>query len=227
MLRRARRDLPEIVCLALYASGVYGSLLWPPVRELVSFVAEPLRRALVPHVEGVPIIARAVLAFAVFDALAYLVHRAAHANPLLWRIHRFHHSGAKLGPLTTFRFHVIEIAWRMVLQFLPLSILGTATAIPNALWLALLAFNVLAHSGRDWSLGPLGRVVVSPAYHRRHHDGEPANFAMFFVCWDVLCGTETSSTTGGDQRFERNPSRPLNTASSPCSNSSRGVTFAA
>lgn len=80
------------VYVLLYASGIYGLVLWPPVQRVVTAVAEPLRRALALEVEHLPLLVRVILALAAFDALAYWVHRAAHASPLLWRIHRVHHS---------------------------------------------------------------------------------------------------------------------------------------
>src|SRR4029079_8123077 len=116
------------------------------VHDVVETIAGPLRRGMAPAVEQLPLGIRVVLALVLFDVLAYWVHRAAHASPLLWRIHRVHHSESALGPTTTFRFHVIGIVWRMAVQFLPLYLLGIAAEIPTAAWLALLAFNVLAHS---------------------------------------------------------------------------------
>jgi sterol desaturase/sphingolipid hydroxylase (fatty acid hydroxylase superfamily) len=190
----------------LYASGVYGLVLWPPVRAAVTAVAEPLRRAIDPAVGQLPLPIRCILALIAFDALAYWVHRAAHASPLLWRVHRLHHSDPELGPLTTFRFHVVEIAWRMAVQFLPLYVLGIAASIPPAGYAAMLVFNVLAHSGLDWTYGLLGRAVVSPAYHAVHHRrASAANFGMFFTVWDRWFGTRAAVREGVSPRFARSP----------------------
>lgn len=176
------------IYVLLYASGFYGLVLWPPIQSAVSAIAEPLRRAIAPAVEPLPLGIRFLLALIVFDALAYWVHRAAHASPLLWRFHRVHHSDSDLGATTTFRFHIVEIAWRMAVQFLPLYLLGIAAAIPPAAYLSLLAFNVLAHSDLPWHFGIAGRAIVSPSYHAVHHrDG--VNFGMFFVWWDGWFGT--------------------------------------
>jgi sterol desaturase/sphingolipid hydroxylase (fatty acid hydroxylase superfamily) len=185
MSERAR----NVVYLLLYASGIYGLVLWPPIQAIVTMTAGPLRRMLATDVERLPLLARCAIAFVAVDALAYWMHRAAHASPLLWRLHRVHHSDPSLGVLTTFRFHVAEIAWRMLLQFLPLYLLGIAAAIPTSAILALLAFNLLAHSNRDWHFGLLGRAVVSPAYHGTHHREDGTNFGMYLVVWDSMFGT--------------------------------------
>jgi sterol desaturase/sphingolipid hydroxylase (fatty acid hydroxylase superfamily) len=171
--------------ILLYAGGVYAFVLWPPVTAAVTFLAAPLRNLIANDVERIPLLARCTAALMLFDLLAYWVHRAAHANALLWRIHRVHHSDPDLGPWITFRFHIVEIAWRMALQFLPLYLLGVVADIPNAIYLVLLVFNLVAHSDLDWRFGPL----VGPAYHGVHHRDDRANFGMFFVVWDRVFRT--------------------------------------
>lgn len=171
--------------ILLYASGAYAFVLWPPVTKLVTTIAAPLRALIAEDVERIPVAVRCLIALIAFDLLAYWVHRAAHANAFLWRIHRVHHSDPNLGPWITFRFHVAEIAWRMAIQLLPLYLLGVAAAIPNAVWLVIVVFNLVAHSDLDWRFGPL----VGPAYHGVHHRDGRANFGMFFVVWDVLFRT--------------------------------------
>lgn len=171
--------------ILLYLSGAYAFFLWPPITAAVTTIAEPLRRVLAGDIERVPMLIRCALALIVFDLIAYWVHRAAHANAFLWRFHRVHHSDPDLGPWITFRFHVVEIAWRMAIQFFPLYVLGVAAAIPTSVYLALVVFNLVAHSDLDWRFGPL----VGPAYHGVHHRDEHANFGMFFVAWDSLFGT--------------------------------------
>lgn len=190
-MRAALRRLgPDAIYALLYASGLYGLVLWPPIRTAVSAIAEPLRRLIAEDVERLPLAIRCVLALIVFDFLAYWVHRAAHASPLLWRFHRIHHGGSELTPLTTFRFHVVEIAWRMAVQFLPLYILGVAAGLPLPVYLGLLLLNVLAHSDSGWTFGILGRAIVSPRYHGvHHHEEHPANFGMFLAVWDAWFGT--------------------------------------
>jgi hypothetical protein len=47
------------------------------------------------------------------------------------------------------------------------------------------------HANLNWRLGPLGRIIVSPAYHRLHHArdlGErgTVNFGFVLVVWDQL-----------------------------------------
>jgi sterol desaturase/sphingolipid hydroxylase (fatty acid hydroxylase superfamily) len=193
--RRIAAMRANLLYVALYASGIYGLVLWPPVQRIVSWLAAPLRDGLAPLVDAKPLAVRILVAFVLFDFLAYWVHRAAHASALLWRVHRVHHAEQAFGPLTTFRFHVAEVAWRMAVQFIPLYLLGIAANIPRSVYIAFIAFNVLAHSGLGWTFGAVGRALVSPAYHGDHHRGERRNYAMFLPFWDDLFGTRYSSAS--------------------------------
>jgi sterol desaturase/sphingolipid hydroxylase (fatty acid hydroxylase superfamily) len=50
--------------------------------------------------------------------------------------------------------------------------------------------GTLQHANLRWTFGPLGRVLVSPAYHRLHHapDIQRANLGVVLTIWDVLAG---------------------------------------
>ena len=50
--------------------------------------------------------------------------------------------------------------------------------------------SALMYSEIFLRLEPLGRVLVSPAYHRLHHatDIQDANLGVVFTVWDVLAG---------------------------------------
>ena len=53
-----------------------------------------------------------------------------------------------------------------------------------------MCIGTLQHANLRWSFGPLGRVIVSPAYHRLHHDREnqAVNLGVVLTVWDVLVG---------------------------------------
>ncbi len=50
--------------------------------------------------------------------------------------------------------------------------------------------GTLQHANIRWTFGPLGRVIVSPAYHRLHHapDTQGVNLGVVLTIWDVLAG---------------------------------------
>jgi sterol desaturase/sphingolipid hydroxylase (fatty acid hydroxylase superfamily) len=55
---------------------------------------------------------------------------------------------------------------------------------------AYVCVGTLQHANLRWTFGPLGLVLVSPAYHRLHHDPDTqdVNLAVVLTIWDVLTG---------------------------------------
>jgi sterol desaturase/sphingolipid hydroxylase (fatty acid hydroxylase superfamily) len=186
-----RRISPDLVYVALWLSGAY-SLLWPPIIRASRWIAGPLRGA--SGLEQLPWMLKAVVLFLAVDFAAYVTHRAMHSMPFLWRFHQIHHSATDLRPLIAFRFHVVEVATRMFASMLPLALLGVDPAdAPLTMLFIPLVVEILAHSDLRWSLGPLGRLVVSPRFHRVHHVAGArhahANYGLVMTIWDDLLGT--------------------------------------
>jgi len=77
---------------------------------------------------------------------------------------------------------------------IPALVLEASGSVPAAALIAYGCFVTLPHANLRWTFGPLGRVLVSPAYHRLHHaslpvDGRPVvNLGFVLVCWDRLAG---------------------------------------
>jgi sterol desaturase/sphingolipid hydroxylase (fatty acid hydroxylase superfamily) len=75
--------------------------------------------------------------------------------------------------------------------------IGVEPAQFVGLVIATRVLQSLQHANLAWTLGPLGRVIVSPLFHRRHHaigighEGarQGCNFAVLLPIWDVLFGT--------------------------------------
>lgn len=140
-----------------------------------------------------PFWAQFVVGYLAADFVVYTSHVLLHKVGVLWRFHAMHHSQRNLNPLTTHRTHLVEDVFQDAVQYLPLALLGVG--FPT--WVGVRAFNWVwshvVHSNVRWNLGPLGRVLVSPQYHRIHHSIDPQhhdrNFASRFVVWDWLFGT--------------------------------------
>ena len=179
----------NVIYFAVYASGLYGFLFWPPVTRLAQILTAPIRSVLpLEKFATLPFAARWIIVFVAVDFFAYWAHRIAHTNRFLWRFHRVHHSDASLGPLTAFRCHAVEVAWRMFARALPLSLLAVDPAtMPIGLFVIPLFAEIVAHSDLDWNFGP----IVGPAFHAVHHkEGPRKNLSMLLTIWDTLFGTE-------------------------------------
>ena len=143
-----------------------------------------------------------VLYLLLFDAVDYLYHRAQHAWPWLWQLHALHHSQRQMTLWTDNRNHLLDD----VLRDSVFVLLALAVGIPPGQFVAVVActqlLESLSHANVRLHFGPvLGRLVVSPHFHRVHHamgvgheSAGPGslgghNFAVLFPVWDLLGGT--------------------------------------
>jgi len=130
----------------------------------------------------------------------YLAHRALHLFPVLWRIHRVHHSDDFVDVTTTYRTHPVETVWRFLFVFVPVWLIGIPALAVVIQRLVSAANGILEHGNiRLWR--PLDRVLslvwVTPNIHKIHHSRERAetnsNYGNVLTLYDRLLGTFTPS----------------------------------
>ena len=144
----------------------------------------------------VPPLAALATGFLLRSAASYAIHVAMHKLPVLWRIHRVHHTDRAMDVSTTVRFHPLEFAISLPLLVALALMLGIP---PLALLLYELFDAVMAvFTHADIRLPArveraLRLVLVTPAMHRIHHSAwQPetdSNYGATFSIWDRLCGT--------------------------------------
>ncbi len=125
------------------------------------------------------------------DLCNWLAHWGDHRFGVLWRIHALHHSQEELSVLTSFRAHPLMHTTGFVLATVPVLLLTGAHPLAPILITVYVCLGTLPHTNVRWSYGPLGRVMVSPAYHRLHHAVEgrqEVNLGIVLTIWDVLAG---------------------------------------
>jgi sterol desaturase/sphingolipid hydroxylase (fatty acid hydroxylase superfamily) len=168
--------LPLLGLAAALAAAARGWGLWPllPLPPLLALLA----------------------ALLVLDALRWLMHRALHRVPLLWRLHRVHHSDVRFDVTTGVRFHPIEIALSMAIKLAVIAALGAPPAAVVVFEILLSCGSLFTHA--DLALPPrvervLRALVVTPTMHRVHHsvvqDETDSNFAFNLSVWDRLFGS--------------------------------------
>ena len=147
--------------------------------------------ALWPH--GLPIWVQAILMVLVVDLLRYWLHRAAHENATLWRLHSVHHSVEHLYWLNTGRFHPLEKVLQMSLDSLPFLLMGVDARVLALYYIAYATNGFFQHCNIRVEYGFLNYIVGSAETHRWHHSREPresnANYGNTVIIWDVLFGT--------------------------------------
>jgi sterol desaturase/sphingolipid hydroxylase (fatty acid hydroxylase superfamily) len=138
-----------------------------------------------------PRLAVVVVILVAMDAMNWAAHVANHRSLALWRLHALHHSQEDMNVFTTFRTHPLIHATYLP-ALVPALVLSASGAVPGAALIAYGCLVALAHANLRWTFGPLGRVLVSPAYHRLHHVQVPVhprgavNFGFVLVGWDRL-----------------------------------------
>jgi sterol desaturase/sphingolipid hydroxylase (fatty acid hydroxylase superfamily) len=153
--------------------------------------------------DRLPMVPRFIVVVAMMvgiDGMNWCAHVANHRFTTLWRLHALHHSQEDMSVFTTFRTHpLIHAAYLPAL--LPVLVLGASGTIPGAVLIAYGCAVALPHANLTWRLGPLGRVIVSPAYHRIHHARDlgqkgNVNFGFVLVVWDRLARRAEFPVTG-------------------------------
>ena len=132
-----------------------------------------------------------VVALLAMDLCNWLAHWGDHRIGMLWRVHALHHSQEELSVLTSFRAHPLMHTTGFVLATVPVLLLAGAHPLAPVLITVYVCLGTLPHTNVRWSYGPLGRILVSPAYHRQHHAMEgqqEANLGVVLTVWDVLAG---------------------------------------
>jgi sterol desaturase/sphingolipid hydroxylase (fatty acid hydroxylase superfamily) len=150
---------------------------------------------------GLPFAGQLVLGMIVLDfGYGYVAHRAMHWSPLLWRVHRVHHSDPFVDVTTTFRNHPLESLWRSLFVLVPVGVLGIPPEVVVLHRLLSTVNAVFEHANiRVWA--PLDRVVswiwVTPDMHKLHHSREQretdSNYGNLFPMFDRLLATFTPS----------------------------------
>jgi sterol desaturase/sphingolipid hydroxylase (fatty acid hydroxylase superfamily) len=199
-----REDAPLEIAITL----LFGAVIYPGVLLVVGFLAMQYTPALQGTLAGLPVWAMLVVLLLGDDLTQYWWHRASH-SPLLWPLHRAHHSAPHMGVRVVYRNNFFYYAMMPGLWISAyLVFLGLGPVYP---WYVLAKVLVLlgSHSELRWDrvlyrtrwLQPLAwiveRTISTPCTHFAHHairmdDGighYKGNFGNLLFFWDVLFGT--------------------------------------
>lgn len=170
-----------------------------------------------PHL---PLWSKIVLAVVALDFVIYLQHVLFHHVPILWRLHRMHHTDLDIDVTTGNRFHPVEIVLSACIKLAAVALIG-APAV------AVVVFEVVLNATSQFNHGNiripvsfdryLRLFVVTPDMHRVHHSVIPretnSNFGFNLPWWDRLCGTYRPQPAEGHEGMTiglnefRNPAR--------------------
>jgi len=205
---RSPHDTREDAPLETAITLLFGAVIYHGILLLVGFLAQHYTPTLANSLAGLPVWAMVVILLVGDDLTQYLWHRAWH-SPLLWPLHRAHHSAPHMGARVVYRNNFFYYAMMPGLWISgALVFLGLGVIYP---WYLLAKGLVLigSHSDFRWDrilyrwrwLHPLAwiveRSISTPATHFAHHaisqdDGVGhyrGNYGNLLFFWDVLFGT--------------------------------------
>ena len=122
-----------------------------------------------------------------------------------------HHSQEELSILTTFRAHpLVHVSF--LISAIPILAVASKRGHPGAVLTIYACLGALPHANVRWTYGKLGRILISPAYHRLHHSATgrlDINLGTVFTIWDMLSRRAVFPAAG------RRPGRPTGLAGRP------------
>lgn len=201
-----RPDSREWFTDALYTIVI--QIAMPPLLGLLvvlglSELTQPyLHSALWPH--HWPVLAQGLLMVLLVDLMRYWVHRFAHTNPILWRLHAVHHSPDKLYWLNTARFHPLEKVLHFFFDSIPFILLGVNEYVLAFYFVCYAVNGFYQHSNVHLRPGLLNYIFSTAELHRWHHSKMLAeanhNYSNTTIVWDLVFGTYYRPH---DRRMER------------------------
>ncbi len=169
--------------------------LFPILPAALSQMAETRGWGLL-HQVNLPLWLAIIFSVIILDFIIYLQHRLFHRAPLLWRLHRMHHTDLDLDVTSGIRFHPLEIAVSTGIKMAAVILFGIPAPAVLIFEVTLNACSLFNHG--NIRLHPaldrrLRLFMVTPDMHRVHHSTivreTNSNFGFNLPWWDHLCGT--------------------------------------
>ncbi|MGV8941262.1 MAG: sterol desaturase family protein [Lysobacter sp.] len=188
--RPARRQLANLGLMAINTALLRLAF---PVLAVALALSVHARGGGLFGVLGLPAWLEVLLTVVVMDAAIYWQHRLMHMTPLLWRLHRVHHTDLGFDVTLGVRFHPLEMAFSMVVKLGLVVLLGPPAVGVILFEILLAAASLFTHAdfafparAERW----LRAVVVTPSMHRTHHSvlrqETDSNYGFLLSAWDRL-----------------------------------------
>lgn len=144
----------------------------------------------------------------ILDLFTYILHRAYHKAPVMWRLHAPHHFDRTLDASSAMRFHFGEVALSAALRVPMIVALAMPIAHVVVFEILLALVSIFHHS--NLKLPPrvestISRIFVTPSIHWVHHHAVRAdtdsNYGGVFSFWDLMFGTRSKTQRTPDMQI--------------------------
>ncbi len=149
--------------------------------------------ALADTVSRQPALLQLLEALVIVEIGGYWAHRLHHEIPVLWKLHRVHHSSEQMDWLASAHLHPLDSATSRIVAVVPLALLGFSRETFGATLVLLQLHAIFQHANLRVRFGPVGQALSSPHFHHWHHAGDVEarnrNYAGMFPWVDRIFGT--------------------------------------
>jgi len=191
------------ILLATYASVLAVTFVIPVTAVITAMVAERNGWGLF-NLVGWPIWLEWLIGFVFLDFVIWAQHLITHKLPVLWRIHRVHHTDEDIDATTAVRFHPLEILFSIAVKSIAVLVVGPAAIVVVVAEAIVNGSAIFNHANFHipervdrW----LRLVVVTPDMHRVHHSvigtETDSNYGFALSIWDRVFGTYTDQPAMG------------------------------
>ena len=179
----------------IFTSTIFVRVLIPTAVISLAYLVEQNSWGLANYIE-MPFWTKVIVTFVLLDLTIYVQHLMFHALPILWRIHRVHHSDLDCDVTTGVRFHPIEIVISILIKMSAIIFLGVPVITVILFEVVLNIMSMFTHSNiriNEKFEYILRWFVTTPDMHRIHHstieNEANSNFTFFISLWDRIFGT--------------------------------------
>jgi len=147
-----------------------------------------------------------LMSFVMMDFVVWASHVASHKVPILWRIHRMHHTDTEIDVTTALRFHPVEIILSMLVKVAFIVLIGAPAIAVIIFEIVLNGGAMFNHSNLKlpvWVEKYVRLVIVTPDMHRIHHSIDhketDSNYGFNLSVWDRWFATYTHEPASGHE----------------------------
>ena len=187
------------------SSTIVVRVLIPTAAVALAYLVEQNQWGISYYID-LPFWLRILITFILLDLTIYFQHALFHITPILWRLHRVHHSDLDCDVTTGLRFHPIEILISIIIKFVAILGFGIPVLTVILFEVILNLMSMFTHSNIYFNkkLDQILRwFIVTPDMHRIHHstieNETNSNFCFSISIWDRIFGTYLSEPKDGQK----------------------------